>query len=353
MQLFKNKNGKIRSWRTWTEDSTLFEEYGLIDGKKVISSKVRKPKNIGKSNETTGSEQAISEMNSNIKSKMDEGYFTTVEEATNNIVILPMLANDFKKTKNIDWSNAFAQPKFDGMRCLADIDYGKVTLYSRKGIIIDTLPHIEKELSKIKGKMILDGEIYSMELGSFQEQMKAVKKYREGITEKLNFNVYDMISDKPFYERTSDLYDILIDFDDNSSIKGVTTYLVNEKDLPEFHKEFLADGYEGTMVRYGEEGYKMDTRSKNLLKYKDFIDITAVVTDVVPSDARPEQGILVCSLADGGEFRASLKMSHAEREEILTNKEEYIGQTAEIRFFEYTDEGKPRFPVCVGFRLDK
>ena len=24
-----------------------------------------------------------------------------------------------------------------------------------------------------------------------------------------------------------------------------------------------------------------------------------------------------------------------------------------IRFFEYTDDGLPRFPVCVGFRLDK
>ena len=31
----------------------------------------------------------------------------------------------------------------------------------------------------------------------------------------------------------------------------------------------------------------------------------------------------------------------------------HIGQTAEVRFFEYTDGGIPRFPVCVGFRLDK
>ena len=29
------------------------------------------------------------------------------------------------------------------------------------------------------------------------------------------------------------------------------------------------------------------------------------------------------------------------------------GKTAEIRFFEYTDDGLPRFPVCVGIRLDK
>jgi hypothetical protein len=38
---------------------------------------------------------------------------------------------------------------------------------------------------------------------------------------------------------------------------------------------------------------------------------------------------------------------------MLAMKGEYIGQTAEVRFFEYTDGGIPRFPVCVGFRLDK
>ena len=48
-----------------------------------------------------------------------------------------------------------------------------------------------------------------------------------------------------------------------------------------------------------------------------------------------------------------MKFSHAEREEILQNKDQYIGQMAEIRFFEYTEDGLPRFPVCHGFRLDK
>ena len=30
-----------------------------------------------------------------------------------------------------------------------------------------------------------------------------------------------------------------------------------------------------------------------------------------------------------------------------------IGKMAEIRFFEYSDEGVPRFPVMVGIRQDK
>ena len=48
-----------------------------------------------------------------------------------------------------------------------------------------------------------------------------------------------------------------------------------------------------------------------------------------------------------------MKFSHKEREEILTNKVDYIGKIAEVRFFEYSEDGIPRFPVCHGFRLDK
>ena len=51
-------------------------------------------------------------------------------------------------------------------------------------------------------------------------------------------------------------------------------------------------------------------------------------------------------------FGCGMKFSHEAREEILANKEQYIGMMAEVRFFEYTDDGLPRFPVCVGFRND-
>jgi hypothetical protein len=48
-----------------------------------------------------------------------------------------------------------------------------------------------------------------------------------------------------------------------------------------------------------------------------------------------------------------MKFSHDEREEFLANKINYIDKISEVRFFEYSDTGVPRFPVCVGFRLDK
>jgi hypothetical protein len=83
--------------------------------------------------------------------------------------------------------------------------------------------------------------------------------------------------------------------------------------------------------------------------------------NVIPSESRPEQGIVVCTkiMEQAGDnvwiqhFNCGMKFSHADREEILANKENYIGKFAEVRFFEYTDGGLQRFPICHGFRLDK
>ena len=137
------------------------------------------------------------------------------------------------------------------------------------------------------------------------------------------------------------------------NIKLAETFEVNSKEeLIEYHKKFMEEGYEGSIIRHSEEGYAVDKRSSSLLKFKDFQDIACTIVGVEPSEKRPKQGIFICEHS-GNLFGCGMKFSHAEREEILINKENYIGKTAEIRFFEYTEDGIPRFPVAVGIRLDK
>lgn len=125
-----------------------------------------------------------------------------------------------------------------------------------------------------------------------------------------------------------------------------------EDDLLLHHKQNLADGYEGTMVRHGDTGYESNKRSSSLLKYKDFKDISLPIIDITPNEANTAHGTPVFELG-GKQFKSGLKMSHAEREEFLTNRADHIGKMAELRFFEYSEEGTPRFPVMVGFREDK
>ena len=56
---------------------------------------------------------------------------------------------------------------------------------------------------------------------------------------------------------------------------------------------------------------------------------------------------------NGKRFKAGVKMSHSDREDLLTNKKEYIGKIANIRYFELTDDGIPRFPVMIGIHTDR
>lgn len=196
----KDTKGNIRYLNIEADGDNIIQRSGILDTENEVEHvKKAKPKNIGKANATTAEQQAILEVESTITSKLQEGYFTSIKEAEEQIVILPMLAKSYKdEVKKIDWNNCFIQPKFDGMRCLAHIKKdGSVTLISRDGRIIENMDHIVKELSNIKQDIILDGELYAHGL-SFQENMKLIKKYREGETEVIEYHIYDIITSEPF-----------------------------------------------------------------------------------------------------------------------------------------------------------
>lgn len=355
----KDSKGKIREWTICTIDDELIQKSGIVDGKLVEHNKLCKSKNVGKSNSTTGSEQAILEMESLIKSKLSEGYFKTKDEAENELVILPMLASDYNKfSKKIDWNNCWVQPKLDGMRCLAFCNDGDVRLMSRDGKTIENMDHIIESLKMIKGYCVLDGELYSHGR-SFQENMKLIKKYVPNYTEGIQYHVYDLVcAEDKFRSRNGELQILTNNI---SNVQIVDTYMVGcEADVMHYHGIFLSEDYEGTMVRHGDKGYEIDKRSQSLLKLKDFQDIDAEIIDITPNDSNPLHGTPLLKYSVNkpsgvsiSVFKAGVKMSHEDRVDLLANKNLYIGKKAEIRFFEWTDDNNPRFPVMVGIRLDK
>lgn len=339
-----DSNQKLRFLTIYTEGSEVVQISGLMDtGSPVENRSQCVGKNIGKANETTPESQAEAEAQAKLVKKLREGYYDTPEEAQSGTLVLPMLAKDFKKEESKVRYPCFVQPKLDGMRALKN----NSKIISRKGLPIETLPHLND--IKLESDLTLDGELYAHGI-SFQENMKLIKKNRpESVNVK--YHVYDLISELPFMKRIQLLADIAEGIPD---IELVPTYYINSKEeLKEYHSKFISEGYEGTMVRWGSEGYHIDKRSSNLLKYKDFQDLACTIVDVQPSEKRPDQGVFICALEDGRTFGCGMKFSHAERAEMLQNKSEYIGKIGEIRFFEYTDDQLPRFPVCVGIRLDK
>lgn len=345
-----DSKGKTRVLNVYTEGADLVQTAGILGGNLVENRKTCKPKNVGKSNESTAEQQALSEMESKIAEKLKEDYFRTLEEAQNTEVILPMLAHSYEDhAKKITWelNHTFVQPKLDGMRALGYTG-PDAKLVSRTGSLIETMPHIIDALKQLPAGTILDGELYAHGK-TFQENMKLIKKYRGPESEEVKYHVYDAVSKEPFIER---VYAMLF-FAQSKHVEIVPTIPVKDFEvLKKIHAENIKEGYEGTMIRWGNAPYKVNGRSEHLLKYKDFKDMTLTVIDVVPSEQRPEWGQPVFEL-NGKRFSSGMRYSHEERKDWLLNKQNYIGKTAELRFFEFTDDGLPRFPVCCGLRLDK
>ena len=365
----KDSKGKIRVINFWTAGAELKQESGLLGGNLVLNSRMCKVKNKGKSNETSAAEQAELELISSYNGKLTEGYFKTEKEAQETEVILPMLAESYDDfSHKIVWSDGVVlNPKLDGMCCLIKAGTGNVTMTSRDGKDVmasngNSMKHIFDEFKTLDlgAEFIFHGELYQHDIEvedggtKFQAIMRAIKKYRPGVSEQIKFHAYDMVStDWSYSGRIQFVMDNLYEMKTAEFIDCVTVY--SEKELKEFHSKALYEGYEGTMVKANGLPYKINGRSQNLLKYKDFLDISLHIKDIRPSDRKPDEGFPVFQWigADRDELKAGMKFSKETRREWLKNKKKYIGKVAELRFFEFSDKGVPRFPVCVGIRLDK
>ncbi len=345
----KDNKGNIRYLKISTNyQGYLTQTSGILQtNNPTIHTTLCKGKNIGKINETSPRQQAENEAASKIKEKLRQGYFETIEEAQKEGgkgFLMPMLAHKYEDYKDDIEFPCFVQPKLDGCRSISSVE---THFISRTNKVFDQIKHII--LPDYAG-ITFDGELYAHGL-SFQKNMKLIKKYRKRETEQIKYHVYDIVSEESFKDRLITLIKVA---SNHPHIIIVPTYIVSSmEDVQKYHQQFLSEGYEGTIIRWGDKGYDVNHRSKYLLKYKDFIDEAYKIVDIVPSQACPEQAVIVCENDKGNEFGCGMKFSHKEREEILLNKSNYIGKMAEVRFFEYTDSGIPRFPVCVGIRIDK
>lgn len=342
---------KVRILHIYTEGSILIQESGLVDGAKVKHEKICTGKNIGKSNQTTPEEQAILQVKSKTEEKLSEGYFFTIEEAKSIKITMPMLALSYNDEKSkIKWANpVYISPKMDGMRCHIVVENGNIKLMSRAGKEIVTMKHIHDAIKPIispASNFILDGELYYH--GSFQENMRLIKKVRPGETEKVCFVMYDIVSIKQYIDRFN-FAKLIVDKCKSDVIKLVETIQISsEADLILHHKDWLSKGFEGSMLRHGDTEYQSNKRSTSLLKYKDFQDTVLAITDITSNDAQTNHGTPWFEL-NGIKFKAGCKLSHIEREDLLINKDKYIGMQARLRYFETSEDGVPRFPVFVGF----
>jgi DNA ligase-1 len=323
---------------TWTTKINGEHSVHKISGLTTV-----KPKNLGKSNETTGLEQAELEFIAQIQKKLDAGYH--LEGEVSKTYTLPQLAKTLDIIK-FDNYPVVLQAKLDGCRAVLT----NTNFYSRKGK--DFIPELfDKFHFKLPDGVMIDGELILPINYTFQETISAVKKNGE-LTSKLVYYVYDLFDhnhpDMLFKERYSVLHSLA---NHNSSLVLVANYIVNNSDeLIDVHNCFVSDGYEGSIIR-NNAPYTPNHRSSDLLKYKNFIDDEFLIIDVVAGNGvYYDCGIFVCRLFNNDEFSVMMSDSIKVKQEILANKDKYIGKMLKVKFQEYTNSGIPRFPVGICVR---
>ena len=299
------------------------------------------PKNVGKNNETTSKEQAKLEFLSMIKKQGDKGYHLIGEQS--DILPLPMLAQKFSERKHkLNWP-AYAQPKYNGQRMLYD---GKKA-WSRSGKLI--IPEVIQHLHFDTGGHIIDGELILPKNVLLQDTMKAIKKFREDLSPKLLYIIYDVVdTNKTFKERLKILDSLKLP---KNVVKAPTVIIDSENDVYQFHKQFVEEGYEGIIVRDGSEGYQIGHRSNQLQKYKNFTDDEFHIVDIIDGDGKfKESAIFVLKTKHGNMFNCVPEGTMEHRKEIFSNRKSYIGKKLTVRYQELSEDKVPIFPVGVGVR---
>ena len=368
--------GKTKVWSIRVfermSDGVIETSHGYLNGKMQVNEKViSQGKNIGKKNETTPIQQAISEARATWVKKIESGYAESalaecalasdVEEKKEEKgrgkgiytdAPLPMLAHDYHKRGKSALFPCLVQPKLDGTRCIAVPGKG---LFSRLRKSFPHMEHIVEEINLLPTTVILDGELYSNTL-TFQEIVGLVKRetLQAGDAEKqqqIQFHVYDMVHDEMSYQqRFVNLQMLFKKYKFKHIVLVQTESCESEEKMKEKHAEYVAAGYEGIMLR-AKQGIYKHSRSVDLLKYKEFLDDEYNVIGFEEGQGLEEGCVIwVCQTPSGKTFHCRPRGTRESRCELFQQGADYVGKKLTVRFQELTDEGIPRFPVGITFR---
>jgi DNA ligase-1 len=357
--LYKNHGKSVGSWEGWTEGAVVFSSsVTKLGGKWVTTQYTAEAKNVGRSNETTPEEQAVLENISKSKRKIDKGYVKTKKAAeapaTNALGLKkPMLATSLDKVKpeSIDWNNAFVQPKLDGHRAL----FVDGVLYSRSGKVIN-LPHIVDAINASGVQHLhLDGELY-LHGKTLQELGSLIRKLTPE-SEQVEFHIYDVVDENAsFSERTEEFKSIA---DCHPRIIVNPTYDVFDmEETMLLHEAFRVDGYEGTMLRFGLDGYGTDKRSRKLLKVKEFHDAEFKVVGYeegkpyIRGDEVYQVPVWICETEDGAKFNVTANGTMEQKDTQWTERDLLVGDMLTVKFHNMSKDNIPQLPIALQWRED-
>jgi hypothetical protein len=315
-------------------------------------------------------------------------------------------AGPVSKKKKVITFPCFVQPKLDGLRCVSYAtrvagggnDNREVVLQSRTGAFFTGLPHIAAALRPYLSQhpsIVIDGELYTDQM-PFEELAGLIKKKKISGSDverlkKVKYHVYDIYdrtqSNMPYSERmgvlaaavrrcgcvANDAFHnsgtpvpgaasggrmlrsaatTVVDDDAAAVVVLVRTEKVSAlSDFRRLFSEFVEAGYEGIMLRNAAGVYRVNYRSNDLQKYKEFMEDEYRIIDFKEGEGRDAGAVIwVCETADGKDFTVRPRGSFEKRREWFNDGESYIGKNLTVVYQELTEDGKPRFPVGKALR---
>jgi bifunctional non-homologous end joining protein LigD len=292
--------------------------------------------------------------------------------------IKPMLAT--LSDEVFDNENWVFEIKWDGYRAIAEIEEGKVELYSRNNISFnEKFKPVTETLSEINHNVIFDGEIVSVDsngISKFQ-LLQNFQKTGEG---NLTYYIFDIIyldgydlKNLPLIERKGIIQKILPTFPNIKYSDHI------EKEGKLFYKIAEEKKVEGILAKNKQSRYQINKRSAEWLKLKIKIQQEAVICGFTkPKGSRKNIGALILGAYQGNELiyigHSGGGFTEDELERLKRKFEPLVRKTCpfkevpktntpatwvepklvcEISFSEWTEEGLMRHPIYLGLREDK
>ena len=255
------------------------------------------------------------------------------------------------------------EAKLDGLRLIAVKDRGEVSLFTRSGTPIETLPRIVQAIKDLKeDDIVLDGEVMGEDWNESASVVMSSKSKKDDAT--MRYHVFDMVdltawqtqvSKTHYRARLLDLQMTIGDTEGTPFRYVKSTMAQDETELREFYNECLEEGYEGVMLKRLDTTYQWK-RTDSILKMKPVATEEGVVVGWHKANEKTKRaglfgGFLVLTpngviTKVGGGYTDDIK----ERIQV-EGPDTYIGRIVEAEHQPpFTVDGKMRFPVFSRFR---
>jgi len=294
----------------------------------------------------------------------------TTEFKVSKQIIRPMLAykfefKDLEKKKPPITFPCYLQRKLDGLRCMSHLESGGgISMESRQGVPFNIFTSIKGELSDLLGEfpnIYLDGEMYTDEI-PFQT-LSGIIRLKEIPTDKeqldkinmIHYYIYDCVVLDNLEMSYVDRLEVLQKLFGKKKYKHLrllkTETISTGEEIKEKHDQYVSEGFEGVMLRNPASLYKIGKRSKDLLKYKEFMEDEFKVVGFTEGTGG-DKGTVIweCEMKDKQTFSVRPRGTKEERADLFKNGGEYIGKKLTVIFFGFSTNGIPRFPVGKDIR---